>query len=202
MFMKRTFEEALKNRRSYYAIGSDSKLPASEIIEVVRTAVKHVPSAFNSQSTRVVVLFDDEHTKLWNIVKDVLRKIVPANAFAGTEAKINNCFAAGYGTVLFFEDQTVVETLQSNFPLYSDNFPGWSLQTSAMHQLAVWTMLEDLGLGASLQHYNPLIDDDVRAAWNIPDTWKLIAQMPFGNPKETPAAKEFSDLDERIKVFL
>ena len=46
-----------------------------------------------------------------------------------------------------------------------------------MHQLAVWTMLEDEGMGASLQHYNPLIDDEVRKVWNLSDDWKLIAQM-------------------------
>ena len=40
-------------------------------------------------------------------------------------------------------------------------------------------MLEDAGMGASLQHYNPLSDDEVRKAWNLPGDWKLVAQMPF-----------------------
>ena len=30
-----------------------------------------------------------------------------------------------------------------------------------MLQLVVWTALEAEGLGATLQHYNPLIDDEV-----------------------------------------
>lgn len=62
--MKRTFEEALEHRRSYYAIGSDSPVLDEEIVHVVREAVKNVPSAFNSQSTRIVLLFGDEHRKL------------------------------------------------------------------------------------------------------------------------------------------
>ena len=54
--MKRTFEEALEHRRSYYSIGSSSPVSDEELIRVVRQAVKHVPSAFNSQSTRIRVV--------------------------------------------------------------------------------------------------------------------------------------------------
>lgn len=68
-----------------------------------------------------------------------------------------------------------------------------------MHQLVVWTALESEGLGASLQHYNPLIDDEVKKEWNVPSNWKLIAQMPFGNPTMIPREKEFQPLDERVK---
>lgn len=199
--MRRTFEEAVEHRRSYYAIGSDSPVLDEEVVHVVRTAVKNVPSAFNSQSTRIVLLLGDEHKKLWDIVKATLKKIVPAEAFAQTEAKIDGCFAAGHGTVLYFEDTAVVKKLQEAFPAYQDRFPTWSQHTSAMHQFAIWTMLEDLGLGATLQHYNPLIDEEVRSVWNLPQEWELIAQMPFGTPLADPGAKEFEDLSKRIKIF-
>ena len=68
-----------------------------------------------------------------------------------------------------------------------------------MRQLVVWTGLEAEGLGASLQHYNPLIDDEVKTEWNVPANWKLIAQMPFGNPTAAPGEKEFQPLEERVK---
>ena len=74
-------------------------------------AVKHTPSAFNSQSARVVVLLGEQHDKLWDITKETLRKIVPENNFASTEEKMN-AFKSGYGTVLYFEDSEVVEELQ------------------------------------------------------------------------------------------
>ena len=154
--MKRTFAEALEHRRSYYSIGSDSPVLDEEVVHIIRTAVKNVPSAFNSQSTRIVLLLGDEHKKLWDIVKNTLKQRISPEAFAKTEAKIDGCFAAGHGTVLYFEDTTVVKKLQDAFPSYSENFPTWSQHTSAMHQLAVWTMLEDAGWGASLQHYNPV----------------------------------------------
>lgn len=164
--MERSFKQALEHRRTYYGIGKESLISEKEVEDLVEFAVKHVPSAFNSQSTRVVVLFGKNHLRLWSIVKETLRKIVPEAAFEGTENKIDS-FAAGYASLLFFEDESVVKSLQQQFPGYAANFPIWSQQTSGMHQLAIWTMLEDKGLGASLQHYNPLIDDEVHATWNI-----------------------------------
>jgi predicted oxidoreductase (fatty acid repression mutant protein) len=199
--MEKTLKEALKNRRTYYAITNQSPVSDKEIEEVIEFAVKHIPSAFNSQSTRVVLLLGEHHKKLWNLTKDILRKIVPVEAFKSTEAKINGAFLAGYGSVLFFEDQDVVKGLQNAFPSYADNFPVWSQQTSAMHQLAVWTMLEDKGFGVNLQHYNPLIDEAVAKEWEIPSNWKLIAEMPFGMPAGQPGEKEFKPLEERIKIF-
>ena len=70
-----------------------------------------------------------------------------------------------------------------------------------MHQLAIWTMLEELGFGVNLQHYNPLIDESVAKEWNIPASWKLMAEMPFGTPLGGPGEKEFKPLEDRIKVF-
>lgn len=199
--MERTFSEALKHRRTYYSITNQSPVSDQEIESIIEMAVRHVPSAFNSQTTRVVLLLGESHKKLWDIVKETLKKIVPVEAFVKTEEKIDFSFASGYGTVLFFEDQSVVKGLQEAFPLYQENFPGWSLQTSAMHQLAIWTMLEDAGLGASLQHYNPLIDDEVRREWHLPESWRLIAEMPFGLPVGEPGEKEFQPLEDRVKIF-
>lgn len=199
--MKKDFNKVIENRRTYYSINDKSPISNEEIKEIIDHAVLHVPSAFNSQSTRVVLLLGVNHKKLWNIVKAELKKIVPSDAFHSTENKIDNAFAAGHGTVLFYEDNSVIEGLQQAFPSYSDNFPVWSQQTSAMHQFAIWSMLEDAGFGASLQHYNPLIDEEVAKTWDINPKWKLIAQMPFGMPTSEPSPKEFQPLEERILVF-
>ncbi len=199
--MERNLKEALKHRRSYYAIGNQTTLPDDAIEEILDFAALHIPSAFNSQSTRMVLLLKEHHQKLWQIVSDVLKQTVPPAAFATTEAKIKKSFASGYGTVLFFEDRCEVENLQKAFPLYHEKFPLWSQQTSAMHQLAVWTLLEDAGFGASLQHYNPLIDKQVQQEWKLPECWELIAQMPFGLPLEPPGKKEFKPLCDRVRVF-
>ena len=194
------FKKMVENRRSYYAIDKKSPVSDQEIREIIEHAVKHVPSAFNSQSARVVLLLGENHDKLWEITRETLRKIVPADSFASTDAKIDG-FKNGYGTIMFFEDQTVIEGLQEQFSLYKDVFPVWSLQSSGMLQYTIWVTIEAAGLGASLQHYNPLIDDEVKAAWNLPEKWKLLAQMPFGTPVSEPGDKDFLPLDDRFKVF-
>ncbi len=199
--MSMDFYSALKNRRSIYTISNESPISDERIAEIVQTAVKHTPSSFNSQSGRTVLLLGENHRKLWDIVKEALRKVVPEGSFSQTEDKINSCFAAGYGTVLFFEDQDVIENLQANFALYKDNFPIWSQNSTGMLQFVVWTSLEMEGFGASLQHYHPLIDDEVRKQWNLPKSWRLTAQMPFGKPTATPDEKEFMPIEDRFKVF-
>ncbi|MGE4268570.1 MAG: nitroreductase family protein [Deferribacterales bacterium] len=194
------FLNSVKARRTYYGISNEAIVPENVVESIVEQAVKYAPSSFNSQSSRVVVLFGKQHEKLWNIAKEALRKIVPAEAFAQTEEKIDS-FKAGYGSVLYFEDQTVIKGLQESFPPYAANFPVWSNHSSGMLQFVVWTALEQTGLGASLQHYNPLIDADVKKEWNIPESWSLLAQMPFGKPVAQPGEKEFAPIETRMKVY-
>lgn len=191
---------AVKDRRTFYGISKEVVISDERIHQIVQEAVKYTPSAFNSQSARVVVLLGKQHDRLWGIVKNELKKIVPAENFAAAEEKINS-FASGYGSVVYFEDMETVEKLQQQFPPYSDNFPIWSNQSSGMLQHVIWVALELEGLGVSLQHYNPLIDQAVKQEWNIPPAWKLIAQMPFGKPIAAPGDKEFQPLEERVKLY-
>lgn len=198
--MSKDFFTAVADRRTFYGISKEPVVSDDRIKEIIEHAVKHTPSAFNSQSARVVLLLGNQHDKLWDIAKEALRKIVPADQFSSTEDKINS-FKSGYGTVLFFEDNSVIESLQQQFALYKDNFPVWSQQASGMHQFVIWTALEIEGFGASLQHYNELIENDIKKEWSIPENWKLIGQMPFGKPTANPDEKQFLPLEERIKVF-
>jgi len=198
--MNKNFNLAIEKRRSIYAIAKESPISDDKIHEIINHAVKHTPSSFNSQSARVVVLLGEQHNKVWDITKETLRKIVPAEKFSPTEEKINS-FRNGYGTVLYFEDQAVIEGLQNQFQLYKDNFPVWSQQSSGMLQLVVWTTLENEGLGASLQHYNPIIDEEVKNKWHIPANWKMIAQMPFGKPTAPAGEKQFNPIEDRVKIF-
>lgn len=192
--------EIIKERRSIYAIGKSKVLDNEKIVEIVKEAHKYVPAAFNAQTSRAIVLFDENHEKFWNITKEALRKIVPADSFAPTEEKIDS-FKAGYGTVLYFEDQSVIASLQEKFPLYKHNFPVWSQQGAGMIQFAIWTALEEGGVGATLQHYSELVEEEVKKEWNVPDNYKFIAQMPFGNPVAPAGEKEFPPADEFVKSF-
>lgn len=194
------FYTAVKSRRSIYAISNESTIPDDRIVDILKDAVKYAPTSFNSQSGRVLLLLGKHHTKLWEITKEALRKIVPEASFSQTEEKLDS-FARGHGTILYFEDQDVIKSLQDKFSLYKDNFPVWSEQSSGILQYIVWTALEIEGLGASLQHYNPLIDEEVRSNWHIPENWTLIAQMPFGKPLQLAGEKEYQSIDERFRFF-
>jgi predicted oxidoreductase (fatty acid repression mutant protein) len=148
--------DAVRTRRSCYAI--NDKLPISDdrVEELVRTALEYVPSSFNSQSTRVVLLLNDDHRTFWDFVNEVLRPMVKEGQWHKTEEKLSG-FRAGHGTVrvrqmiefsllltdcshekvLFFEDPVTTSKLQTDFPLYSDHFPSWGVQSNAMHRLYI-----------------------------------------------------------------
>lgn len=194
------FLDAIANRRSIYSLGKNMDVTPERIQEIVEHALLHTPTAFNSQSARIVLLFGEQHNRLWGLVMETLRKIVPAAAFPQTEQKINS-FAEGAGTILFFEEMDIVTALQEQYALYKDNFPVWSLESNGMIELVVWTALSQEGLGASLQHYNPLIDDEVKSTWGLPASWKFIAQMPFGAKMAEPDAKQFLPAADRYMVF-
>jgi predicted oxidoreductase (fatty acid repression mutant protein) len=158
--------DAMQERRSIYNLGKNKIISEGRVQEIVSFALTHVPSAFNSQSARVLLLFGEESSKFWSLTKDVLEKIVPADAFEKTREKLDG-FDSGFGTLLFFEDQNVVNKLAKDFSLYAEHFPLWSLQSSGMLQYAIWTSLASEGIGASLQHYNPLVNEAVRKTWQI-----------------------------------
>ncbi|WP_201609370.1 nitroreductase family protein [Psychrobacter immobilis] len=197
----KTLQHLAEKRRSIYALSDQLPVSNDEIVKLVEHAVLHTPSAFNSQSTRIVVLFGDDHNKLWQITEDTLRDIVDnEEQFAATKQKMDG-FKAGAGTIMFFEDHSVVRDMQAAAPLYADKFPIWADQTNAMHQYIIWTALASIDVGANLQHYNPIIDKKVAEEWNIDEHWELNAQMVFGAIEQLAGDKAFKPVEDRMQVF-
>ena len=195
-----TLQQAFDERRSVYALGNELPVEPQAIVNMAERVLLHTPSAFNSQSSRLVVLFGAEHQQLWDIAEEKPRAAVGDGDFSGSKQKLDG-FRAAAGTVLFYEDKNVTQSLQEQFALYADRFPVWAQQTSAMHQYAMWTELRTLNVGANLQHYNPLVDEDAAKAFSIPDSWELVAQMPFGNIVEPAGEKTYQPVNERMKVL-
>lgn len=194
------FMDSIKSRRSIYSIGKNIAVSDDEIIDMIKQALMHAPTPYNSQANRAVLLIGEDHDDLWDIVLESLKKVVSEKNFAKTQDKIQS-FKNGYGTILFFEDEKVTKALMQKFPLYKDYFSVWAMQAAGMFQHIVWTALCDMGLGASLQHYNPLIDDAVKVRWNLPIEWKLLAQMPFGEILGAAGEKEFVPVEKTFRVF-
>lgn len=199
--MSNQFLDLITKRRTIYAIGKNIEQSPERLTDLIQTAIKQSPSAFNSQSSRAVILFNTEHEKFWGIVADKLKSYAKDEASAAKTTSKMASFAAGVGTVLFFEDQTVVQALQEQFPSYADNFPVWAEHSTAIAQFATWTALHTEGLGGSLQHYNPIVDEQVHAEWNIPANWKLRAQLVFGSIEGETHAKDYLADEERFKIF-
>ncbi|CEQ43211.1 SPOSA6832_05115 [Sporobolomyces salmonicolor] len=94
-------------------------------------------------------------------------------------------------------------------------FPTWSEHAHGILVQNLWAALCAEGVGANLQHYNPLlhsanpvplhfrfqIDADIQKEWDIPATWILRAQLVIGTPAAPAGEKEFKPLEERVKVF-
>ena len=66
-----SFNDAMEQRRTIYNLESTISIDDSELEELIAHAVKHVPSAFNSQSTRIVLLLNDKNEKFWENTKAI-----------------------------------------------------------------------------------------------------------------------------------
>jgi len=184
--------QSLAQRRSIYALNNTLTVSEDELIKTIEEVVELVPDAFNMKSARVAVALGDKNQALWNTIDD---------AFGGKVAREKiDSFAAGAGTILYFYDSDVVKGLQDQFPLYAQNFPVWANQANGMLQLSVWSALRDLNLGANLQHYNPVIDENVKKLFDLPESWVLVAQMPFGGIVSEPDPKEKEDITLRVRI--
>ena len=99
------FLETTKLRRSYYQLSNESPISDARIQELVRHAISHVPSSFNSQTTRVVILLKGEHVKLWDAATEVHKASLSEEQFQKAEQRFKG-FRAAYGTVRrYMEEQ-------------------------------------------------------------------------------------------------
>lgn len=184
--------ELIKNRRSRYDLSKTLPVSDAEFQNIVKDAIHWTPDAFNMNSARAIIVSGDLHETLWNTIKDQFDGAV-------TEERIAP-FRAAYGTVLFFTDEATVKGLQEQFAAYAENFPGWANQSVGMAQGFAWTALAEAGIGANIQHYNPVIDEAVAKLLNVPAYWKLVSQMVVGGINSEPEAKDRGDINTRVLV--
>ncbi|MBG0766255.1 MAG: uncharacterized protein PWP25_526 [Sphaerochaeta sp.] len=199
--MESTIINSMKKRRTIYNLGKELPVMKSTVEDAVREVITYAPSAFNSQTSRAVILYGKEHDWLWDLILSKLLAMVPdPEQKKQTEDKIA-AFKAASGTILFFEEMATILQLQEQMPLYSENFTLWSHHGTGIAQFSVWTVLAELKVGASLQHYGNLIEKEVLAHFSLPASWSLTAQMPFGSIMQEPGDKDFLPSEERVRVI-
>lgn len=191
--------KAIRKRRSRYALKKEITLSREALKKLIEDIIVTMPSQSNSQTARLVILFGEAHDRFWDKTLEAIKNGMskPEN-FPKSEKKVKTGFKAGYATILFFEDQTILKALEEKRPKYAFNVQPWSLQSAGMLQFAIWSALADEGIGASLQHYQELIEDWTKAEWDIPADWKLLAQMPLGIAYDELPEKYIMPVEERV----
>ncbi|KAL2840068.1 Nitroreductase-like protein [Aspergillus pseudoustus] len=113
-----TLIDLVKSRRTYYSLSPTSTIPDAAIEEIVKTAVLHVLSSFNSQTTRIVLLLKSEHQRLWQATIEIMEGLVVVGTVlkdvfeSHTKPKLER-FCNSYGTVLFFVDYEALEPIKT-----------------------------------------------------------------------------------------
>lgn len=185
--------EIIKKRRSYYNLSEDVDLSNEEIKYLVEDVMNTTPSHMNSQTTRIVLLFDEKSKEFWTKVNETFDNKIKEEKFHG--------FYHAKGTALFFIDTDEIKKQEKDIPSYKEYFETWGHHSLAMLQLNLWQALRDEGIGASNQHYNPVIDSWVKDLYELPDSWELTAEMPFGKIEEEPEKKDKKPIEEILKVI-
>ena len=186
--------KSLKARRTHYDINKELPVEEEKVFDLVKETTELVPDAFNMKSSKLIVVTGEKQDQLWDNIYDEFQGKVPREKIDG--------FKNAYGTILYFYDRDVIEEVQSKFTTYADKFPNWAIQSSGMLQLSIWSGLKELGIGASLQHYNPVIDKMVREMFDLTDNYILDAQMPFGGIVSHPAEKAKEDISKRVRIVV
>lgn len=194
------FNDAIEKRRSIYGLSKEATVSIDKIEEIIKFSLKHTPTPFNIQNGRAVLLTGDKADFIWQLTEDKLRAITDEGAFKAAKEKLDS-FRNSFATIAFFEDTKDVKELQEKFPLYKDSFPEWSSQAMGILIGNVWVGLATVDMGASLQHYQNLIGEDLKRELKLPESWKMVAQMPIGKIFVNPGTKEFKSLDEMYRKF-
>lgn len=192
--------DIINKRRSVYDLNKQLPISENKLMKIIEKVTTQSPTAMNMQSSHIVVLMDFQHEKLWNIVTKTLKDIVPADKFASTQMKMD-MFSSAKGTILFFEDNEKIEQLKKEYSIYKDQFDSFASHSMGILQGNIWNALAEVEIGASLQHYNPLIDQAVKEEWELPDSYQLTAQMVFGGIVTIPEPKDKIEACLRVHLF-
>ena len=184
--------KAIATRRTIYQLKPElpSSVTIADIQATIQEIIKETPSAFNSQPSRALILTGETHKKVW----DHVTKSMPNDDARKRPQSVRD---EAYGSVIFFTDDKTTEKLKADFPNWAPAFDIFAAHNSGAAQILSWIALENLGLGAHLQHYNELVEAALQE--KIPSNWSIVAQLCFGKP--AGPAHEKTYIDNEVKVF-
>lgn len=92
--------QAVQHRHSVYALTNKAPVPDSQVVQIAKDLVRYVPSSFNSQTTRIVLLFGQDHLKFWEMAYE--EHVAGAGDDEGKKSRTKgrvDMFKEGSGTV-------------------------------------------------------------------------------------------------------
>lgn len=184
--------KAIATRRTIYQLKPElpSSITIADVQATIQEIIKETPSSFNSQPNRALILTGETHKKVWDHVTNSMEAEYAKKRPASVRDE-------AYGSIIFFTDDKTTEKLQADFPNRAAIFPQFADHTSGAAQILSWVALENLGLGAHLQHYNGF----VKAALSdkVPAEWTVAAQLCFGTPAAPAGEKTY--IDNEVKIL-
>lgn len=193
------FHELLLKRRSVYSLSDEVTIDEKTLKDGLALAIQNAPTAFDSRATHIIIALGENHHFVWDTTMKTLKEIVPEKKFPATKAKLET-FRKSYGTILVYKDLIAIEELKASFPTFAGRQDDWGEQNIGILVYALWLELANLGLGASIQHYDPLIDKGLEERFKTPASWKLETEIVFGKTLMEPMKKEYDELDSRLKI--
>lgn len=120
-----TLLELVKSRRTYYDLKAESPISDDAIESIVQDSVLHVPSSFNTQTSRVVLLLKEEHKKVWDIAIGAMEGLVaaghvPKEMFENHTKPKLDAFRAAYGTVCIACDERLKSIIFPKLDMFSN----------------------------------------------------------------------------------
>lgn len=175
--------EAFANRRSVRQLMPG---PVSdELIEDLIVAADLVPSAFDAQPWRVVILHD-RHDAFWDVIERTIARRLDSDRRDRYLARADAMRCGGM-TLLIFEDVALAGPRDN---LTHEEARDQASQSLGMLQLALWLTLTAHGLVTSLQHWQWLMEDVALAFVGLPaEGFRLVTFMPVGCATEPPVPR-------------
>lgn len=152
-----------------------------DFTDTLAAAVESVPSAFDAQPWRIVVL-QERNDAFWECVTRTITERLEGDRrdrYLDRAAGMRD----GGITLLVFEDTTQTGPRDN---VTEEEARDHASQSLGMLQLALWLMITSHGLVASLQHWGFLLEDVAIAFAGLPvEHYRLVTFMPVGYPADS-----------------
>jgi predicted oxidoreductase (fatty acid repression mutant protein) len=177
------FSAVLRNRRSARRL-LPGAFPAT-LVEELASAARLVPSSFDAQPWRVVVL-RERNVDFWELVTATIEERLEGDRRDRYLARAAGMRDGGM-TLLIFEDLALSAPQDRLTPEEARDHTAQSL---GMLQLTLWLSLTAHGLATSPQHWHEFLEDVALSFAGLPEEgFRLVAFMPVGRAAESPGPR-------------